>query len=95
MARDQDRSPHPATAADMLAALVGVPGALKLVTPVPRDPDHPGDPRDPRSFVWEDVVAIEAHPYKDHLLRAVTAEDSWCDGTPDTLLAKLQDWRGR
>lgn len=68
-------------------------GALKLITPRVREDMVDGDPRDPATFVWEDVVSVEPHPYKEHLLRARTAEGSEIDGTPAALLPRLQEWR--
>ena len=81
---------------DILDALVAVPGALKLVIPTRRPGKEEADPKDPASYVWEDVTGIEDHPdaeNKPGKLRAVTAEGSWCDGTAEALLRKLQDWR--
>lgn len=78
---------------ELLEAMVKVPGALKLIVPFRREGKEDADPKDPATFLWEDVTAIEPHPSKDHLLRAETAEGSICDGTAGALLRKLQDWR--
>lgn len=40
---------------------------------------------------FEDVVAIEPHPFKNHLLVARTAEGSSISAEPETLLQKLQE----
>jgi hypothetical protein len=78
----------------LLEAMLTVPGALKFVTPHLRE-DAPDDAdlKDMRTFVWEDVVAIEDHPGKGHLVLATTAEGSTIVATPATMLQKLQEWR--
>lgn len=78
----------------MLDALVAVPGALKLIVPTRRPGKEDADPKDPATFVWEDIVSIAPHGQKAHLLTARTAEGSSVDGTAEALLRKLQDWRG-
>lgn len=78
---------------EMLRALLAVPGALKFVTPVRREGKEDADPKDPATFVWEDVTSIEPHRDKGHLLRASTAAGSTVDVTAEALLLMLQDWR--
>jgi hypothetical protein len=93
----------------ILQQLVGVKGALKVITAEIRM-DLRADPTDPRSgpkpgidwdslrtrhdsFVIHDVTRLVG-PDAEGIYRAHTAEGDWCVGTPSALLSRLQEWRG-
>lgn len=82
-------------AANELAALVKVPGALKIITAN----EHPKPPAGldhthPAYFVQHDVVRIEPVEHRG-TLRAYSAVGDWCEGKPAPLLARLRKWRGQ
>jgi hypothetical protein len=68
-------------------------GALRLVTPRVRPGREDLPDTRPDKFEHEVVAEFVDHPNKRHLLRAVTKQGSWVDGTPADLLVKLQDWQ--
>lgn len=63
-----------------------VPGGLKFAAPRYSPESNSMD------IVWENVVKIDAHPHKEWLLRAYTAEGSTIDAEPETLLQKLREY---
>ena len=50
--------------------------------------------RKPSSFVLHDVVAIEPHPSREGVYRAVTAEGDFCEGRPQALWNRLVQHQG-
>lgn len=86
--------------ADQLAALAGIPGALRVIT---NEHVHDGSLTcedveelygwslfDPRHFVVHDVIGIEDRV--GGKLRAYTSEGDWCEGLPAALLKRLQEF---
>lgn len=92
-----------------LAALVKVPGALKIITSEVQ-PHLRVDPKDAKSllnekkhdpdilkavstFVLHDVVRLEEIEHRG-VIRAWSAEGDWTEGKPGPLLKRLREHRG-
>lgn len=72
-----------------LQALVGLPGALRIITNEVADESR--DERDPLRFVAHDVVSIEGPtPAGTYVVRS--AEGDWCEGKPAALLKRLREY---
>lgn len=51
------------------------------------------DRKDPRHYELEEVVRIEAHPSKPHLVMAFTKQGSACVGLPADVLVRVAEWQ--
>jgi hypothetical protein len=75
-----------------LEALARVPGALRIITNQP-DPAGTGqDDVDPAHWIMHDVVRLEGPNHRGQYT-AHSLEGDWCQGQPEALLARLQQWR--
>lgn len=73
-----------------LAALLPVPGALRVITATEAEGGHP-DTTHPGHYVAHAVVAVEDDPARPGLVVARTAEGDWCRGRAADVLARLTE----
>ena len=86
-------------AKEMLCKMVQVEGLLRIITNECVSSNCKGDEHDeseyrlvdPRHFVIHKVVDLKDVGTKGQM-RAYTAEGDWCQGQPEPLLRRLQEW---